>query len=65
MKEVISNNIQQPHYEHLLIKISETYVSGQVKATQAVNIHLLETYWQIGQHIVEFEQGGDYKGRVW
>jgi predicted nuclease of restriction endonuclease-like (RecB) superfamily len=61
MKEVISNNIQQPHYEHLLIKISETYVSGQVKATQAVNIHLLETYWQIGQHIVEFEQGGTTK----
>lgn len=61
MKEVISNNIQQPQYEHLLIKISETYVSGQVKATQAVNIHLLETYWQIGQHIVEFEQGGTTK----
>lgn len=58
MKEVISNNIHQPDYEHLLIKISETYSSGQVKATQAVNIHLLETYWQIGQHIVEFEQGG-------
>ena len=58
MKEVISNNIHQPDYEHLLIKISETYASGQVKATQAVNIHLLETYWQIGQHIVEFEQGG-------
>ena len=39
--------------------ISDTYQSGQVRATQLVNIQLLETYWQIGQHIVEFEQGGN------
>lgn len=61
MEEVISNNIPQPDYQHLIIKISDTYVSGQVRATQAVNIQLLETYWQIGQHIVEFEQGGNTK----
>ena len=28
------------------------------RATQAVNTHLTETYWQIGHDIVEFEQGG-------
>jgi predicted nuclease of restriction endonuclease-like (RecB) superfamily len=61
MEEVTSNNIPQPDYQHLIIKISDTYVSGQVRATQAVNIQLLETYWQIGQHIVEFEQGGNTK----
>jgi len=61
MEEVISNNIPQPDYQHLTIKISDTYVSGQVRATQAVNIQLLETCWQIGQHIVEFEQGGNTK----
>lgn len=58
MTEVVTKNNHQPDYEHLLIKISETYSSGQVKATHAVNTQLLETYWQIGQHIVEFEQGG-------
>lgn len=58
MTEVSTKNIHQPDYEHLLIKISETYSAGQVKATYAVNTQLLETYWQIGQHIVEFEQGG-------
>ena len=52
-------NNAQPDYQYLLVKISDTYQSGQVKATQAVNTHLLETYWQIGQHIVEFEQGGN------
>jgi len=61
MKEVVTKNIHQPDYEHLLIKISETYSSGQVKATHAVNTQLLETYWQIGQHIVEFEQGGNVR----
>ena len=59
MEEIISKNIPHPDYQHLLVKISDTYQSGQVKATQAVNIQLLETYWQIGRHIVEFEQGGN------
>ena len=59
MDENISINNPQPEYRHLLVKITDTYVSGQVKATQAVNTQLLETYWQIGQHIVEFEQGGN------
>lgn len=45
-------------YQNLLSKISAAYTNGQVKAVQAVNVQLLETYWQIGQHIVEFEQGG-------
>ena len=59
MEEVVSKNIPQPDYQHLLVKISDTYQTGQVKATQAVNTRLLETYWQIGQHIVAFEQGGN------
>ena len=59
MEEIISKNIPLPGYQHLLVKISDTYQTGQVKATQAVNTQLLETYWQIGQHIVEFEQGGN------
>ena len=61
MEEVVSKNIPEPGYQHLLVKISDTYQSGQVKATQAVNTQLLETYWQIGQHIVEFEQGGNIR----
>ena len=45
-------------YQSLLGKISETYSTGQTRATQAVNAHITETYWQIGHDIVEFEQGG-------
>lgn len=59
-KKLQTNNQQQePEYQQLLGKISATYTVGQVKATQTVNTQLLETYWQIGQHIVEFEQGGN------
>jgi hypothetical protein len=55
----LSNQSIEPAYQNLLGKISSTYTQGQAKATQAVNVQLLETYWQIGEHIVEFEQGGN------
>ncbi len=45
-------------YHHLLGRISEVYTIGQVRANQAVNSVMAETYWQIGHDIVEFEQGG-------
>jgi hypothetical protein len=48
-------------YQGLLVKISEIYISGQVRAHQAVNVQLMKTYWKIGQYIVEFEQGGQAK----
>lgn len=46
------------NYEKLLQNISTTYTSGQSTAIQAVNHSLIKTYWEIGQHIVEFEQSG-------
>ncbi|MDR1889314.1 MAG: PDDEXK nuclease domain-containing protein, partial [Zoogloeaceae bacterium] len=45
-------------YQDLLEQISRTYVAGRSTALQAVNTQLLQTYWQVGQQIVEFEQGG-------
>jgi predicted nuclease of restriction endonuclease-like (RecB) superfamily len=60
MNPIINKESNQA-YQHLLGKISTTYTHGQVKATNAVNVQLLETYWQIGQHIVEFEQGGNVR----
>lgn len=47
-----------PQYQQLLDRISATYVEGQRHAYQAVNEHLTATNWRIGQHIIEFEQGG-------
>jgi hypothetical protein len=48
-------------YRDLLEQISCIYTQGRVRAVQAVNAHLIETYWQVGQHIVEFEQGGNIR----
>lgn len=45
-------------YQNLLEQISATYTQGRIGAMQAVNVQLIETYWQVGRHIVEFEQGG-------
>ena len=45
-------------YQRLLKQISDTYTQGRIRAIQAVNVQITETYWQLGRHIVEFEQGG-------
>jgi len=52
--DVISNE----GYDQLLSKIGAAIAKGRGRAIHAVNAYLLETYWQVGQFIVEFEQGG-------
>ncbi len=46
------------NYNNLVSKISNTYVEGRQQAVAAVNQHITETYWKVGEHIVEFEQDG-------
>jgi predicted nuclease of restriction endonuclease-like (RecB) superfamily len=48
-------------YQNLIQQIGESLHQGRQQAAQAVNNLLVQTYWQIGQHIVEFEQGGKAK----
>jgi len=48
-------------YQNLVSQISETYSNGYQKTVAAVNSNMIETYWKIGEHIVEFEQGGKLK----
>ncbi|MEA3444561.1 MAG: DUF1016 N-terminal domain-containing protein, partial [Bacteroidota bacterium] len=56
MKNKIANT--DKNYKGLVSHISEIYIQGQEKAAIAVNTHLVDTYWKIGQYIVEFEQKG-------
>lgn len=35
-------------YQRLLEEIPKTYDRGRIRATQAVNAQLIETYWEIG-----------------
>lgn len=46
-------------YQQLIDQISLAYQSSRSKAALAVNAHLVQTYWSIGQYIVEFEQEGE------
>jgi len=45
-------------YQGLVNQISETFVQGQRQAVIAVSSHLVNTYWKVGQYIIEFEQNG-------
>lgn len=56
------NNITtNKEYQNLIGTISQTYENGRSRAINAVNSELINTYWEIGRYIVEFEQGGAKK----
>lgn len=48
-------------YQKLIIQIGGLLHQGRQQAAQAVNHLLVQTYWQIGRYIVEFEQNGNTK----
>ena len=55
--EIVNSN----KYHELVELISETYTKGRNNAAIAVNQYLVDTYWNIGQYIVEFEQEGNLR----
>lgn len=58
MSDIPITNPGNDEYLRLLGRISSVYTTGQARAHQAVNVQIIETYWQIGHDIVEFEQAG-------
>ncbi len=59
MIEAINTKLKtNSEYQLLLGRISDLYITGQMRANRVVNKFITETYWQIGHDIVEFEQGG-------
>src|ERR1035437_6637677 len=45
-------------YNDLLVNIGQTIETARLNALRAVNTELVKAYWEIGRHIVEFEQRG-------
>ncbi len=45
-------------YHGLLDSIGETIQAARLNAVKAVNTELVKANWEIGRHIVEYEQGG-------
>lgn len=58
MNKNLSDNL---NYKTLLKQIGSTYNTHKTKAAKAVNKEILQTYWKIGEHIIEFEQEGKLK----
>ena len=48
-------------YQALVQQISTSFTSGRAQAIAAVHSCLVDTYWKIGQNIVEYEQQGKEK----
>lgn len=53
--------LQPAEYNQLIIQIGNLLITGRTRAAQQVNSILVQTYWEIGKYIVEFEQGGNEK----
>lgn len=49
------------HYQTLALDIAGILEKGRSSATLSVNTILLQTYWEVGKTIVEFEQKGNIK----
>ncbi len=53
--------LEKVPYQQLITEIGSLLQNGRQQAAQAVNTILVQTYWHIGQHIVEFEQKGNQR----
>lgn len=56
---MVMKSIDQSNYQTLVSSISTAFEQGRQLAVRAINTNLLETYWKIGQNIVEYEQNGN------
>jgi predicted nuclease of restriction endonuclease-like (RecB) superfamily len=52
-------SVHKPKYEKLLKTIGLTIEQARQNAVKAVNIELVKANWDIGRHIIEFEQQGN------
>lgn len=57
----MSKNLSTQNYQSLKKEIGELLAQGREQAGRAINTILVQTYWHIGRHIVEFEQSGKEK----
>jgi predicted nuclease of restriction endonuclease-like (RecB) superfamily len=53
--------LQDTKYELLIESIATLLEAGRRQVAQSVNTILVQTYWRVGQYIVEYEQHGKQK----
>lgn len=57
-KKILPENT---NYTNLISQIGNLLSIGRARAAQEINTILVQTYWEIGKYIVEFEQKGKLK----
>ena len=54
-------NQSQDELEPLLTDLRRLVIEARDRALRAVDVVQVQTYWQVGRHLVEFEQGGSQR----
>lgn len=54
---------RQSEYQLLISNISALINNARNQIAQEVSTTMVETYWYIGQYIVEYEQGGEARAK--
>ena len=60
-KGIITPMGNNSDYNQLLLDVGEALKQGRQQAVYAVNSAMVQTYWEIGRQIVEYEQHGNEK----
>ncbi len=55
---IVKNDVNTKSISGLLDSLRQLIITGRQKALRAVDIVQVQTCWEMGRHIVEFEQGG-------
>lgn len=55
----MENEIKNTEYEKLIDNVGELLNAAKNRIVLAVNSNIVQTYWQIGNYIVEYEQKGN------
>lgn len=63
MNNKLTTDENNKGYQTLVNDIGQLYQTNRTRVCRAINTQLVETYWQIGQQIVEFEQEGKTKAQ--
>ncbi len=58
---MISEPGENIEYHKLIEQIGNSYQSARGRVVTAVNTEMLNAYWEIGKHIIDFEQEGKLK----
>ncbi len=57
-KQIVKADMNDKPFSGLIDTLRQLIITGRQKALRAVDVVQVQTCWEMGRHIVEFEQGG-------